>query len=125
MVDPLISTVVLMMSRFGGDATLVVDTGEGTYDPETSTSTPSVTEYPVRVIAQDYIQKSLGMLARDGTTVQTGDKWIFIQPADDTPLPRAEVDYIMFEGKRWNVKVVKDHNPSGAKSYLYEIYARA
>jgi len=125
MVDPLIRTVVSMMSRFGGDATLVVDSGEASYDPATSTTTSATTEYPVRIIAQDYIQKSLGLLTKVGTTIQTGDKWIFVQPDDDTPLPRAEVDYILFEGRRWTVKVVKDHNPSGTKSYLYEIYARA
>lgn len=125
MIDPLIRTVVTMMGRFGGDATLVVDNGQGTYDPATSTTTPSATEYPVRIIAQDYIQKSLGMLTKVGTTIQTGDKWIFVQPNDDTPLPRAEVDYLLFEGRKWTVKVVKDHNPSGTKSYLYEIYARA
>jgi len=125
MVDPLIRTVVMMMGRFGGDATLVVESGEATYDPETSTTTSSTTEYPVRIIAQDYIQRSLGLLTKAGTAIQTGDKWIFVQPSDNTPLPRAEVDYLLFEGKRWSVKVVKDHNPSGTKSYLYEIYARA
>jgi hypothetical protein len=125
MVDPLIRTVYSMMARFGGDATLVVDSGESTYDPETSTTISSVTEYPVRIIAQDYIQKSLGLLTKAGTTIQTGDKWIFVQPSEDSPLPRAEVDCLLFEGKKWVVKVVKDHNPSGTKSYLYEIYARA
>lgn len=124
MMDPLIRGVLNMMRQFGGMATLVVDNGEGTYDPETSTTIPSITSYPVRVIAQDYIQKTSGITTAAGGLVQTGDKQFFIQVDDGVPLPRAGVDYIVFQGHKWTAIAIKDYNPSGSKSYLYEVYAR-
>lgn len=125
MVDPLIRTVVNMMSRFGGMATLVVDNGEETYDPVTSKTTPAITEYRIKALAQDYIQKTSGITTAAGGLVQTGDKQFFIQPEDDIPAPRVGVDYIIFEGRKWTAIAFKDYNPSGTKSYLYEVYARA
>jgi hypothetical protein len=114
----------MMMSRYGGDATLVVDSGDGEYDPATSTTTPNVTEYRIRILAQDYIQKTSGIMSQTGGLVQTGDKQFFIQPDDAVPAPRVGVDYIIFEGKKWMPITLKDYNPSGVKSYLYEVYAR-
>jgi len=124
MIDPLIRTVLTMMSRYGGDARLVVDTGESTYDPETSKTTSAIKEYNIRVLAQDYIQKTSGITTQLGTLVKTGDKQFFIQPDEDVPMPRPGVDFIVFEGKQWTVTTIKDYNPSGAKSYVYEVYAR-
>lgn len=125
MVDPLIRTVLNMMSRYGGSAVLVVDNGEGTYDPETSTTTSAETEYQIRVLAQDYIQKTNGITTQLGGLVQTGDKQFFIQPADGMPMPRPGSDAIIFEGRKWTVTTIKDYNPSGTKTYVYEVYARA
>jgi hypothetical protein len=124
MLDPLTNTVLNLMKRFGGDATLVVDSGDTTYDPETSTTVPSVKKYPVRVLTQDYIQKGSGLVAQAGGLIQTGDKQIFIRADDGIPAPRPEVDYLLVQGVRWGVKVLKDHNPSGTKSYLFEVFAR-
>lgn len=124
MLDPLVRTVLTMMSRWGGDATLVVDSGDATYDPETSTTTLSVTDYLIRIIAQDYIQKTSGIMSQTGGLVQTGDKQFFIQPQEGVPAPRVGVDSIIFEGKKWTPITLKDYNPSGTKSYLYEVYAR-
>lgn len=124
MLDPLIRSVVMMMNRFGGQATLLVSTGEETYDPETSTTTSAETPYQVRIIAQDYIQKTNGFIAQVGGMVQTGDKQFFIQPDDLIPMPRPGVDTIIFEGRKWNINTIKDYNPSGTKSYMYEVFAR-
>jgi hypothetical protein len=124
MLDPLVRSVLTMMARYGGDATMVVVNGEGTYDPETSTTTSNEKEYPIRVLAQDYIQKSNGLMAQAGGLIQTGDKQFFILPKDGMPAPRPEVDYVIFEGRKWTVKTLKDYNPSGTKSYLYEVFAR-
>jgi hypothetical protein len=103
---------------------LVVDAGEGTYDPATSTTTPSTTEYVIRLLAQDYIQRAGGIATAIGGLVMTGDKQFWIKPEDGVPLPRPGVDFIIYEGKRWTVTTVKDMNPSGGKSYVYEVYAR-
>lgn len=124
MLDPLVRTVLNLISRYGGDATLVVDSGGSTYDPETSSTTPSVTEYPIRLIAQDYIQKASGITTKSGGLIQTGDKQFWILPQDGVPPPRPDVDYIIFEGVKWTAKTLKDFNPSGTMSYVYEVYAR-
>lgn len=124
MSDPLIRTVLNMMARFGGNATLVVDSGGSTYDPATSTTTPNVVEYQIRLLAQDYIQKTYGITSERGGLVQTGDKQFFIQPQDGVPKPKVGVDFIMYDGARWTPITFKDYNPSGTKSYLYEIFAR-
>jgi hypothetical protein len=112
-----------MMSRYGGTATLVI-VGEGEYDPETSTATSSQKEYKVKILAQDYIQKSSGITSQTGGLVKTGDKQFFIQPDPAVPAVTPGVDYIIFEGKKWTAITFKDYNPSGTKSYLHEVYAR-
>ena len=124
MLDPLANAVLSMMGKFGGDATLVVDTGDSTYDPTTSTTTPSVQQYPIRLIAEDYIQKSFGISSQIGGLVQTGDKQMFIQPVAGMPVPRPGVDFILLNGQKWGVSVVKAYNPSGVNAYLYEVFAR-
>jgi hypothetical protein len=79
MLDPVARTVVNLMARFGGDAKLVVDKGDSTYDPATSTTVSSVKEYTVRVIASDFIQKTAGVTTKDGSLIQTGDKQFFLK----------------------------------------------
>jgi hypothetical protein len=121
--DPLIRTTLQLINRFGGPATAVVDNGDTSYDPATSSTGTAESQYPIRLLAQDYIQKASGISAQAGGLIQTGDKQFFILP-NGAPKLRPEVDYILFEGFRWTVKVFKDHNPSGAKSYMYEVFAR-
>lgn len=123
MLDPLTRTVMNIIRQFGGPATLIVKTGEDTYDFETSTAVPLEVQYPIKMVAQDYIQKTNGLMTQSGTLIQTGDKQFFIQ-SDGVPAPRPGVDSIMFEGRRWTVLTLKDYNPSGVKSYCYEVYAR-
>lgn len=123
--NTLLRTVGQMMQRFGGDATLVVDSGDSTYDPETSTTVSSVKSYPIRVLAFDYIQRLSGMTVQDGTLIKTGDKQVFIKPDSKVPTPRIGVDKITFEGRNWTVLALKAHNPSGTMPYVYEAYVRA
>lgn len=124
MLDPLVRTVMNLMARFGGDATLLVDTGESTYDPETSTTTAATQEYTVRVIAEDYIQKGSGLSSKTQGLIETGDKRIFIKPDENVPAPRVGVDCIVFQGHKWVIHTLKEYNPSGTNVYLYEVYAR-
>lgn len=121
--NPLIRTTLQLINRFGGPASVFVDSGDATYDPATSSTTESVREYRVKLVAQDYIQKGSGIATQAGGLIQTGDKQFFIL-SDGVPKLRPEVDYIMFDGVKWGVKVFKDHNPSGTKSYMYEVFGR-
>jgi hypothetical protein len=124
MIDPLTRTVMNIIRQFGGTATMVVKTGEDTYDPETSTTIPGETQLPIKMVAQDYIQKTNGLMTQTGGLIQTGDKQFFIQADAGVPPPRPGVDAILFEGRKWTVLTLKDYNPSGSKSYCYEVYAR-
>jgi len=122
--DPVVRTVMSLMARWGGNATLVTDTGGGTYDPTTSSTIPTVKQYTVRVIAEDYIQKGGGVSSEITDMIQNGYKRIFIKPEIGVPAPRVAVDYLLFQGAKWNIHSLKEYNPSGANVYLYEVYAR-
>jgi len=124
MVDPLTRAVMNIIRQFGGPAYLIV-TGDSVYDPATSTMVQTETQVPIKMVAQDFIQKQNGFMAHNGTLLQTGDKQFFIQSdVDNVPVPRPGIDSILFEGKKWTIKTLKDYNPSGSKSYCYECYAR-
>lgn len=122
MFDPLVRTVGNMMARFGGNATLV-KTVEGAYDPDTSLVSTTTTNYTIRVIGSDYIQKGSGFTDYMGGLVQTGDKQLFIKPDAALPAPLVD-DVVLFEGKKWRIIALKTHNPSGSSPYLYEAYMR-
>jgi hypothetical protein len=123
MIDPIIRTVGNMMARFGGNATLIQETGTGTYDSAASKTTPSQRSYTIRMLAMDYIKKDSGIIDYHGTLIQTGDKQMFIKPDPAIPAPRVD-DSVIYEGKKWRIVVLKNHNPSGANAYLYEAYLR-
>lgn len=124
MLNPLHRTVANMMARFGGDAKLTISTGESTYDPATSSAALTVKQYCIRVIAEDYIQRASGITTSNGGLVKTGDKRFYVLAKPNTPMPRPEIDSILFGKDKWTVLTLKDCNPSGTDSYLYEVYAR-
>jgi hypothetical protein len=123
-VDPIARTVLMMMARSGGDATLVAPTGEPVYDPETSTVVSPQASYPIRVLVFDYILKTQGIGTMDSTLIRSGDKQVFVKPSPDVPTPKARIDSIIFQGHKYNIVVVKELNPSGSNVVLYELYAR-
>lgn len=123
--DPIIRTISNMMSRFGGTSTLTVTTSESSYDYDTSTSEEVVTDYPVQSIAFDYIQKKDGIGSGEGNTlIRSGDKQIFIKPYPSLPLPNPRTDNVTYKGTVYTIVTVKDYNPSGVQSVLYELFIR-
>lgn len=121
--DPTIRTVYNMITRYGGDSTLVVLT-QGEYDPTQGEAVTQETLHTVRTLAFDYIQKADGVGTKFGTLIQDGDKQLFMLPKAGVPAPRPQVDKITYEGVRHSVVALKALNPSGNKVIMYEMYIR-
>lgn len=120
--DPIARTVMNMMRVRGGTSYLQVKVVP-VYDPATSTaSAGGVEEYEVRTIVFDYLPKFSGETTADGTMIKAGDKQVFMNPAN-IPKPKRG-DVVLLSGTKWTVVTVKDHNPSGSNSYLYELFVR-
>lgn len=119
--DPIARTVMNMMRVRGGTSYLQVKVPP-VYDPATSTTTSGIEEYEVRTIVFDYLPKFSGEITTDGTMIKAGDKQVFMNPAN-IPKPKRG-DVVLLSGTKWTVVTVKDHNPSGSNSYLYELFVR-
>lgn len=120
--DPIARTVLNLMKTKGGISYLQIKTAS-VYDPATSTTLPgTLEEFETRTIALDYYPKFAGETTTDGTLIKAGDKQIFMHPAG-VPKPKRG-DVVLHAGQKFTIVTVKDFNPSGANSYLYEIFAR-
>lgn len=131
MIDAFDSVVNDMMQEFGTTAYVAVVTQEA-YDPQTSENTVVTTNYKVKAIFFDYIDKSAGAKTEKNTLVQTGDKQVFIQPPHKmdagVPLPHLQAgkDRLKVADKLYNIVAVKQHNTTLTKNgcVLYELYVR-
>jgi len=122
--DPLIRTVYQLMTRYGGNAELIQETGATEYDPETSTGIAVTTTTTVRALSFEYLAKKDGLGTLSNTLVEAGDKWFFIKPQPGITMPKPKKDNVIFNGVKYNVITVKDTNPSGALSILWELQLR-
>lgn len=120
--DPIIRTVLNMITRYGGTSVLTVSS-PGTYDVSTSSVIEINTDYTVKMIAFDYFQKVSGMNTEINTLIRNGDKQVFMLP-EANPRPTPAVDSLVYNGIRHSIVSVKDLNPSGSQSILYELYIR-
>lgn len=121
--DPFIRVVTDMMRRFGGNHTLVKSV-DGPYNYDTDSSPSLITEYPIRMIAFDYVQKKDGLGTAFNKSIQEGDKQFYIKPDDSVPFPTPEKDHIIYKGVKHNVVAVKEINPTGSKVIFIEVYGR-
>lgn len=122
--DPFLRTVANMMQRFGGDGTLHSTVGTSVYDPETSSMSVEVKEYPIRGMMFDYVPKMDGAGTNKNNLVRIGDKQLIIKTNSDNPAPKAGTDKITFGGVTYAVITVKTSNPSGATPIYYEAFLR-
>lgn len=121
--DPFIRVVMNMMQRYGATGSLVV-TGPGAYNAATLKTEPQVVAHPVKMITMEFIQMSSGVKNRAGSMVKEGDKQVFIQPDETVPVPRPEIDKIIYKGIQHSIVTFKELNPSGDRAVLYELYVR-
>jgi hypothetical protein len=124
-------TVATMMSRFGTTGTIKVAISEA-YDPATSENSVTYQEYPVNVMAFDYVRKMEGEGTQGDTLIKTGDKQVYVQPPQKTevglalPHLNANRDLLVISDKIYKIVTVKQLNPSLAQEncILYELYVR-
>lgn len=127
--QPFDYVVANMMARFGGAATLEVVT-IGEYDTTISETVNTVVQYPVKFLLFDYTQKNMGDKSDSGTLILGGDKQCFVQPINKNnpykvmPLVQPNKDSIIINNVRWKILSIKDVNPSGVDSVLYEYHLR-
>ena len=120
--DPVSKTALNMLTKYGGYSTLVSNT-YSSYDDSTSIAAKVTKKYQVKTLAFDYLTKHSGSTADANSLIRAGDKQIFLLPSV-APAPVAVVDSLIHNGRVYNIVFVKDLNPSGSKSILYELFVR-
>lgn len=122
--DPIVRTINNILTRYGGTCIVTINIDDGEYDYATSTAVISKTDYTVQMIAFDYIQRMQGIGSETNTLIRSGDKQLFIKQTAGMPLPNPATDSVIYNGTRFNIITVKDVNPSGASSFVLEVFVR-
>lgn len=131
MIDAFDEVVANMMQDFGTTAYVVVVTQEE-YDPDTSENIVLTTNYKVKAMFFDYIDKTSGARTEKNSLIQTGDKQVFIQPPHKmdagVPLPHLQAgkDHLKIGTKIYSIVAVKEYNTQLNKtgSILFELFVR-
>lgn len=109
-----------LVSKYG-KSIVYSDTADGTYDPNTSTSTPGSTSYPIKGIVEDYSFRTAGAGFTAGL-LREGDKQITLAALDVVFLPQAG-DKITVDGAIYTAMNVKN-TYSGELVAAYVVHAR-
>lgn len=110
------NTATRLLRRFGNDATLT-RSASSSYDPATGTSTDSTYELTVTASVFDYPKAYI-----DGTLILQGDKRAYVSAYNvDAPEPS---DTLTWNGVPYRIISVKDLNPAGSVSIMYELQLR-
>jgi hypothetical protein len=98
---------------------------DGGYDVNTSEGIVNLTEYPIRAIPFDYVNKFQGTSTQDGTLIRTGDKQVFIKPSQYVASINPESDKLRMNGTVYKIITVKEFNPTLDNVLYYELFVRA
>lgn len=107
------ATATRLLQRFGAAAT-IRRTQPGAYDPDTGTSTPTVTDLSTTAAVFDMDQKYV-----DGTQVLQGDKTAYCDPG----VAPEQGDSFVWQGTTFAVIAVKPVSPAGTP-VLFEAQIR-
>jgi hypothetical protein len=119
-----------MMARYGGEATLLVNSSPDNYDPATGTYTPTTSNFSVKALLMDYTMQKNGASEMGNTLILVGDKQCYIQPRNKAnpnltmPSLLPNRDRIKIGTDIWKIVSLKDLNPSGTNSVLIELHLR-
>lgn len=114
------ATARRLLKRFGRIAQVQTVT-EGTYDPATSTDTPStITNTDVQCADFDFDDKSGGQMYQSDSLVQVGDRYVLLS-ADKANIDTS--DKLIIDGVTWNVINVKRLAPANV-TVLYTAHIR-
>lgn len=127
----LYSIVKNVLGREGQPATLVQQAkGGSTYDPDTAENVPAApTQSPVRVILLDYALITNGTVSRTNSLIEADDKECYMDAKDalgndlvDKPSPTG--DTLIVGGVTWRIMNVKEVNPNGSYTVMYNLLLR-
>lgn len=100
------------------------------YDPSTGAASSTTLEIPVKCILLDLTRINNGLSSKFGTLVSEGDKEVYILPSEKadplaTPLViDATSDRLRIGSITYDVKAMKEANPTGAAPLLYNLLIR-
>lgn len=129
MLSNLYRMVYNILRREGTTATLTQLGATGTYDPTTSSYTPaaSVTT-TVKVVLLDYSITQSGTSVNENTLIQQGDKRCYmdakVNGVDLATKPSPAGDTITVAGQTYRILNVKEYNPTGAYTIMYDLLLR-
>jgi hypothetical protein len=114
-----VATANRLLTRFGRTIQVQAVT-EGTYNPETSTSTPVTTNTDAKACDFDFEDKSGGQVYQSDSLVQIGDRYALVQAvvADINTS-----DKLIIDGATWNIINVKRLSPAGV-NVLFNCHIR-
>ena len=114
-----------MTSQKGQQMTLTTSGSEsGTYDPSTGTFSSTKSTYTVYGIVLDLTFIAYSTKPEANSLIQESDKRVLL---DGSKLPisiRGDGFSLTFGGSVWKIVSVKEVNPSGAASIMYDLIVR-
>lgn len=118
-----------ILSREGTTATLTQQAQSGTYNPATGEYTVSTpTNKTVKVVLLDYSASQNGLSVSPNTLIQVGDKQCYLDGktngVDLTVKPSPAGDTLTVGGVTYRIMNVKEYNPSGSYTIMYDLLLR-
>lgn len=116
-----------MLGMAGGTGILRVFT-DGVYVDGEVTRTS--VDYVVEVALNDFPQANSGMKSRFGTLIESDDKELMLRPINKTdpdttqPVIHANRDLVVINGIEWKILALKEINPSGVNTILFDMHLR-
>ena len=119
--------VAELIREAGGTGTLRVFT-DGVYVDGEITRTSI--DYPVNIAINDFPQANSGEKSKFGTLIQADDKQLMMQPINKAdpdatqPNIQANRDLVIINGTEWKILALKEINPSGVNTILFDMHLR-
>lgn len=122
-----------MIMEFMADDPMIafyIKTVDGPYDYETSTMPQVITEIPCKAILLDDISSNNGFSSKFNTMIQAGDKQLYLLPPEKADLNATPMvidpanDRVRIANVTYKVQIMKEANPTGTSSLLYNFLLR-
>lgn len=127
---PMVRDVV---NREGQIVTLSLIDDTGVYNPDTSEVVlDDPVEHTTKAIFLDFAILANGLQTKGGGTIEMNDKQVYLLPIDTTtkevfsrkPSPAGDT-ITDVNGKVWRIVLIKEYNPSGSNTIMYDMLVRA
>lgn len=116
-----------MMVRYGTTAYLIIPSGSGVYNPDTSSITaPLAKSFKVNILMLDFPLRKDGIEATLDSEIQQADKMVYVQPNKEVPLPRIDPtkDKMKIGNDTWKIVGMKEENPTLSDSIVLILYVK-